>query len=134
MPGAQSGMDRRQIRFDNCPDVATRPLEGAFGYKGPRKPHALTAYLAHDFANATAWDDLQAVLRAKGYELAARGGGLILQTTEGERLCTVVEIGQPSSCLIKRFGVPFPGHACPRAPATRDNGFCPSDRKPPWKN
>ncbi|PTQ74964.1 hypothetical protein [Celeribacter persicus] len=92
-------------------DEAVRPLEGAFGYKGPRKPHTLTAYLAHDFAYATGWDDLQDVLRAKGYELAERGGVLILQTVEGQRLCKASEIGQPSSRLMERFDAPFPGHA-----------------------
>ena len=51
-------------------DVEVRPGEGAFGYKGPKHPHALQAYLAHDFAYASGWDDLQEVLRAKGYELA----------------------------------------------------------------
>ncbi|EKE74263.1 hypothetical protein [Celeribacter baekdonensis] len=92
-------------------DVAVRPGEGAFGYKGPKHPHALQAYLAHDFAYASGWDDLQEVLRAKGYELAERGGGLILQTTEGERLCKASQIGQPYSALMKRFGAPFTGHA-----------------------
>lgn len=92
-------------------DEAVRPLEGAFGYKGPRKPHALQAYLAHDFAYARGWDDLQECLRTKGYELAERGGGLILQTVEGERLCKASELGQPYSLLMKRFGTPFPGHA-----------------------
>lgn len=92
-------------------DAAVPPLKGAFGYKGPRKPHALSAYLAHDFAYATDWGDLQDVLRAKGYELAERGGGLILQTVEGERLCKASEIGHPYSKLMKRFGAPFPGHA-----------------------
>ncbi|MBW6416418.1 hypothetical protein [Celeribacter sp. PS-C1] len=92
-------------------DEAVRPLEGSFGYKGPRKPHALQAYLAHDFAYATSWTDLQETLRAKGYELAERGGGLILQTVEGDRLCKASELGHPYSALMKRFGTPFPDHA-----------------------
>lgn len=99
--------DRLRDRLDE----AARPLEGAFGYKGPRKPHALQAYLAHDFAYATGWSDLQETLRAKGYELAERGGGLILQTVEGDRLCKASDLGQPYSTLMKRFGTPFPGYA-----------------------
>ncbi len=134
MSGQSPGMEWIQIRFDNdlgvrvqhaahraghpmgayirdVLDYAVRPGEGAFGYKGPKQPHALQAYLAHDFAYASGWDDLQDVLRAKGYELAERGDGLILQTTEGERLCKVSQIGQPDAALMKQFGAPFRGHA-----------------------
>lgn len=90
---------------------AARPGEGAFGYHGPKNPHALQAYLAHDFAYASGWDNLQAVLRVKGYELAERRGGLILQTTEGEHLCKASDIGQPHSTFINRFGTLLSRHA-----------------------
>lgn len=92
-------------------DQPSEPLKGHFGYKGPKSPHALQAYLAHDFAYASDWEDLQSTLAAKGYELAERGGGLVLQTLEGERLCKACEIGQPYSQLMQRFGASFPGHS-----------------------
>lgn len=80
-------------------------------YLKPRKPHTLQAWLFHDFAYANDWDELQAILCAKGYELAERGGGLVLCTVEGECICKASEIGQPDAILMKRFGAPFPGPA-----------------------
>lgn len=79
-------------------------------YPTPRKPHTLQAWLFHDFAHASGWDDLADRLSVKGYKLAACGGGLILCTMEGERLCKASDIGQPYRALIRRFGTPFPNH------------------------
>lgn len=107
--GQPLGAFVRGVLSENV-DRPAAPLQGSFGYKGPKQPHALKAYLAHEFAYASGWVDLQDMLRAKGYALAACGGGLILQTTEGARLCTASEIGQPYAQLMKRFGAPFPGH------------------------
>ncbi|AJE44755.1 hypothetical protein [Celeribacter indicus] len=103
------------------PDRAVRPGEGAFGYRGPRRPHALRAYLAHDFAQAEGWAELRDLLRAKGYALAGGKDDLVLQTVEGERLCEAAEIGQPCAMLMKRFGAPFPDHRSPR-PASPHSG------------
>ncbi|SEK93620.1 hypothetical protein [Pacificibacter marinus] len=89
---------------------ASQPCHPALAYSGPRKPLGLKAYLSHEFSYAQDWDDLQEGLRAKGYELAERGGGLILRIVEGERLCKASEIGQPYATLMKRFGAPFPNH------------------------
>ena len=97
--------------LEDSVDTPARPLEGSFGYKGPKKPHALKAYLFHEFAYASDWADLQSMLRAKGYKLKERGGGLIIQTLEGERLCKASELGLPYSALMKRFGEPFPNHS-----------------------
>ncbi|RPE63096.1 hypothetical protein EDD53_2693 [Pacificibacter maritimus] len=90
---------------------ASQPCHPVLAYAGPRKPLGLKAYLSCDFAYAQDWDDLQEGLRAKGYELAERGDGLVLRTLEGERLCRASDIGQPYSQLMKRFGAPFPKHA-----------------------
>ena len=107
----QSLGDFVRAALEDIVDQPARPMEGSFGYKGPRKPHALQVYLAHDFAYASGWEDLQSQLRAKGYELYECGGGLALRTVEGEKLCKASDLGQPYSKLMKRFGAPFAGHA-----------------------
>ena len=134
MPEPPLGMDWIQIRFDedlarsveraasrvdmpvgsyirDTLAKASQPCHPALAYAGPRKPLGLRAYLAHDFAYAQDWDDLREGLRAKGYELAERGGGLVLRTVEGERLCKASDIGHPYAALMKRFGAPFPNHS-----------------------
>lgn len=71
----------------------------------------LRALLADDFAYAKNWGELQNRLRHKGYQLAEAGGGLILQTTDGTRICKGSEIGYGYALLMRRFNAPFPGHA-----------------------
>jgi hypothetical protein len=72
----------------------------------------LRALLAHDFAYARGWDDLQTRLVAKGYKLAESGGGLILQTRDtGDRICKASELGYSYSALLRRFDHVFPGHS-----------------------
>ena len=72
----------------------------------------LRALLAHDFAYARGWGDLQSRLFAKGYRLSESGGGLILQACDtGERICKASELGYSYSALLRRFDCVFPGHA-----------------------
>ncbi|PRX37315.1 hypothetical protein SAMN05216257_101337 [Meinhardsimonia xiamenensis] len=72
----------------------------------------LRARLADDLAHAPGWRELQARLRAKGYELREAGGGLALHRwPEGDRLCKASELGFSYSALMRRLGAPFPGHA-----------------------
>ena len=72
----------------------------------------LRALLAHDFAYAHHWDDLQARLQAKGYFLAESGGGLILVSlADNTRICKASELGYSYSALLRRFNISFPGHA-----------------------
>jgi hypothetical protein len=71
----------------------------------------LRALLADDFAYAIGWDDLQQRLSCKGYRLAEAGGGLILQSVLGERVCKASELGYSYSALLRRFNCGFPGHA-----------------------
>lgn len=72
----------------------------------------LRALLAHDFAYAQGWDDLQRRIAAKGYRLAEAGGGLILQARDsGARICKASELGYSYSALLRRFDSVFPGHA-----------------------
>lgn len=71
----------------------------------------LRALLADDFAYAKNWTDLQTRLHQKGYQLAEAGGGLVLQTINGARICKGSEIGYGYALLMRRFNAPFPGHA-----------------------
>lgn len=72
----------------------------------------LRVRLAHDFACATSWPDLNARLAAKGYALREAGGGLALHAhPEGTRLCKASELGHSYGALMRRYGAPFPGHA-----------------------
>lgn len=72
----------------------------------------LRARLAGDLAEAKGWNDLQARLKEKGFELRAAGGGLALhRSLGGGRLCKASELGFSYSRLMQRFGAPFPGHA-----------------------
>ena len=72
----------------------------------------LRALLAHDFAYARDWTDLQSRLRQKGYRLAEAGGGLVLLDHDsGSRLCKGSELGYGYSQLLRKFNAPFPGHA-----------------------
>lgn len=124
MSGDTADMDWIQTRFDTSLARSVKRAAASSGvsvghlhartsqnpeldYQGPRKPLALRAYLAHDFAYARHWDDLQDCLRAKGYSLAEHDGGLILQTVDGQRLCKAADIGQPYGVLMQRFGAPF---------------------------
>ncbi|MBO6885540.1 MAG: hypothetical protein JJ869_18470 [Marivita sp.] len=71
----------------------------------------LRARLAHDFAFAKSWGDLQQRLCAKGYELRPAGGGLALHRhPSGIRVCKASELGFGYSKLIERFRTAFPGH------------------------
>ena len=55
---------------------------------------SLRALLADDFAYAENWADLFSRLRAKGFDLAESGGGLILtEHPSGQRLCKGSELG-----------------------------------------
>lgn len=79
----------------------------------------LRALLADDLAYARSWQDLDARLRHKGFQLRESGGGLILERhPSGERLCKASELGYSYSALLRRFDAPFPGHAH-AAPLTR---------------
>ncbi len=72
----------------------------------------LRARLAADLAGAAGWADLERRLKAKGFILRAAGGGLALhQHPSGQRICKASELGFSYSRLLRRFGVPFPGHA-----------------------
>ncbi|MCK0096112.1 relaxase/mobilization nuclease domain-containing protein [Yoonia sp. F2084L] len=71
----------------------------------------LRALLADDLAYANGWDDLQARLSRKGYELREAGGGLALHDTAGARLCKGSDLGYSYTRLMRRFGAPFPGHS-----------------------
>jgi hypothetical protein len=71
----------------------------------------LRALLAHDFAYARDWPDLQSRLQAKGYMLREAGGGLALHALDGRRLCKGSELGYGYAALIRKFRAPFPGHA-----------------------
>ena len=70
----------------------------------------LRALLADDLAYATGWDDLQARLLRKGYQLHEAGGGLALHDLDGARLCKASDFGYSYSRLMRRFKAPFPGH------------------------
>ncbi len=71
----------------------------------------LRARLASDLALGTDWEDIQERLMAKGYQLQAAGGGLVLQThPQGERVCKASELGFSYSRLMRRLNAPFPGH------------------------
>ncbi|HEV8035144.1 hypothetical protein [Yoonia sp.] len=70
----------------------------------------LRAHLADDLAYATGWDDLQARLSRKGYQLREAGGGLALHYAAGARVCKGSDLGYSYSRLIRRFDAPFPGH------------------------
>ncbi|MHA6324593.1 hypothetical protein [Roseivivax sp. CAU 1753] len=72
----------------------------------------LRVLLARDFAAAQSWPDLCARLRGKGYALREAGGGLALHShPEGLRLCKASELGHSYGTLMRRYGMPFPGHA-----------------------
>lgn len=86
----------------------------AYAFAGPRKPHTLKAWLAHDFAQAYSWEDLAACLQSRGYALVDCDAGLTLCTHDGEPLCDLSELGQPYTKLLRRFGEPFPKSAIPR--------------------
>lgn len=70
----------------------------------------LRALLADDLAYAVGWDDLQARLSRKGYQLREAGGGLALHDAAGARVCKGSDLGYSYSRLIRRFDAPFPGH------------------------
>lgn len=71
----------------------------------------LRARLAPSLAHAPTWDDLQADLRRKGYDLRPAGGGLALHShPSGERVCKASDLGFSYSRLLHRIGAPFPGH------------------------
>ena len=71
----------------------------------------LRALLADDLAYAAGWDDLQARLARKGYQLREAGGGLALHDAAGARLCKGSDLGYSYSRLMRRFNTPFPGHS-----------------------
>ncbi|WP_400083709.1 hypothetical protein [Yoonia sp. R78084] len=70
----------------------------------------LRALLADDLAYAKGWDDLQARLSRKGYQLCEAGGGLALHDAAGARVCKGSDLGYSYGRLIRRFDAPFPGH------------------------
>ena len=70
----------------------------------------LRALLADDLAYADGWDDLQARLARKGYQLREAGGGLALHDAAGARVCKGSDLGYSYSRLMRRFNAPFPGH------------------------
>lgn len=78
----------------------------------------LRALLADDFAYANDWSDLQTRLLHKGYVLAESGGGLILLTTTGARICKGSELGYAYAALLRKFNAPFAPQARNR-PADR---------------
>lgn len=72
----------------------------------------LRALLAHDFAYATSWQDLQQRLAIKGYRIAESGGGIVLQRhQDGSRICKGSELGYSYALLMRKFKVPLPGHS-----------------------
>ncbi|WGW04272.1 hypothetical protein [Tropicibacter oceani] len=84
--------------------IGTPARQGAHG--------ALRRELHDDFAHAKSWPELQGRLLLKGYVLRIAGGGLALHArANGTRLCRISDLGHPYSALIRRIGLPFPGHA-----------------------
>ena len=72
----------------------------------------LRALLAEDFGASRNWQDLQARLQHKGYQLREAGGGLALHSCpDGVRLCKASELGHAYGSLMRRFGQPFPNHS-----------------------
>lgn len=70
----------------------------------------LRALLADDLAYATGWDDLQARIARKGYQLREAGGGIALHDAAGARVCKGSDLGYSYSRLMRRFDAPFLGH------------------------
>ncbi|MFA8442105.1 hypothetical protein [Yoonia sp.] len=70
----------------------------------------LRALLADYLAYADGWDDLQARVARKGYQLREAGGGLALHDAAGARVCKGSDLGYSYSRLMRRFNAPFPGH------------------------
>lgn len=71
----------------------------------------LRVLLAADLAMARGWQDLNARLAGKGFELREAGGGLaVFSRPGGRRQCKASELGQSYADLMRRFGQPFPGH------------------------
>lgn len=72
----------------------------------------LRALLAHDFAYARGWEDLQNRLGGKGYALAESGPGLILLDLRTDlKVAKASDLGYSHARLAGRFGRPFPAHA-----------------------
>lgn len=108
--GSDDGPNERGIGqlAQSVVDHAARERIRTSQYDGPRKTHTLKAWLAHDFTAAFCWEDLQTGLRARGYMLAESGCEIELCTIDGERLCSVAELGYPRGALIRRFGAFLP--------------------------
>ncbi|MGR3500748.1 hypothetical protein [Pseudaestuariivita sp.] len=71
----------------------------------------LRARLARDLAEAQSWDDLDARLARKDYQLVPAGAGLALHRRHsGARLCKASELGFSYAKLIERFRCGMPGH------------------------
>ncbi|MEX0284960.1 MAG: hypothetical protein AB3N23_10145 [Paracoccaceae bacterium] len=71
----------------------------------------LRALLADDLAFSNGWQDLQTRLAKKGYGLRESGGGLILvELPSCARVAKASDLGYSYARLMRRFGVPFPGH------------------------
>ena len=89
----------------------------------------LRARLAKDLAEGRDWNDIQARLHRKGYELRAAGGGLALHThPAGLRVCKASDLGFSYSRLVHRLGATFPGHPVtslfPKQKAGSHDGPC----------
>ncbi len=64
------------------------------------------------FEGASGWHGLQSQLRPYGYEVAERGGELVLLVSDkGNVKCTLAELGYPYRLLLQTFRAPFPGHS-----------------------
>lgn len=64
----------------------------------------IRAQLETQFSDALNWRDLADRLTQSGYQLMRRGGGLSLESLDGQRLCSVADLGHSHAQLTRRFG------------------------------
>ena len=61
-------------------------------------------------ASTAGWHDVQSRPNDLGHEIRPEGGGLTLHDDRGDRPCKSCELGFPYARLVRKFGVPMPGH------------------------
>ncbi|PID36410.1 MAG: hypothetical protein CR993_04895 [Rhodobacterales bacterium] len=78
----------------------------------PEMIEHLRLALSPALAMARDWDDLQARLIKRGFELRPDGAGLRLHSRfDGRAVCDSTELGYTYGQLVRRFCAPMPGHA-----------------------
>ncbi|MEQ6249720.1 hypothetical protein ABMC89_12575 [Sulfitobacter sp. HNIBRBA3233] len=116
LSGAQRVATARDVTIGHLVRVLLkREVERQLRVPKPRPDQgllaALQALLARDIAAAVDWADLAARLRPHGYEMRAKGGGLVLvKSSCGTQVCKASDIGFAYGDLVARFGVAMPGH------------------------